>query len=145
MRALASEGANVQVRDATPFQTTPLKLTCGRGEVDQVKYLLEHRADPQQTNVHQPLQSWDMTQFPKEIQDVFGPQSWLAALSEKLDGSTPLHWAAMFGNEETAVELLKHVSDGKRRNSAGDTAQSLAVEFHHESVAQHFGRRRMSL
>lgn len=139
---LPEEEKKRQINEVKKHEQTPLTYVCKVCDVDQLRLLLKHGADP---NLYDgcgycPLQvavKWNFTRGVSEL---------LAAGAEPKtrvdhDGFTLLHWYCYYQNDTktlrfllTKTSLVEWIND--RQQGAGDTPLEVAISQHNKECAK---------
>jgi ankyrin repeat protein len=131
--ALLSAGAIVDMVD-TDGQT-PLLLACLGGRLEIVRLLLDSRANPAHQNKQAHSALHYLAAFCRDrqlLEDLVGAGADVNAKSLKLN--TPLHFAAMNGNEVAAQVLLAHGASPSVINEDKRSVVYLAKKWRHRGV-----------
>lgn len=131
--ALLSAGAIVDMVDADG--QTPLLLACLGGRLEIVRLLLDNRANPAHQNKQAHSALHYLAAFCRErqlLEGLVGAGADVNAKSLKLN--TPLHFAAMNGNEVATQVLLAHGASPSVINEDKRSVVYLAKKWRHRSV-----------
>lgn len=135
LKRLIRQGADYEARDS--LGSTPFSLACGYGNVPVVKFMLENGYA--KTNVKtlegtSPLMlasHWGHT----EVVRLLLKQGTRGLNLKNNYGNTPLHFAAYSGREENVIILLSYNADRTIKNNEGKTAEDMARENGHLTIA----------
>lgn len=130
MNALIKGGADVNYH-LSESGTTPLMYAIQRNDLEKVKYLLDHGADPLETDNHgENVLFWLAQSKPYAhslaILDMLLPRLQIDSISNK--GMTPLLKAAYSHNLNMIQALLEHGADVKFTDQDGETALTYAIK-----------------
>ena len=122
---LVKHGAKVGLKNI--WGETPLHVAAERGDIQIMKYLLNHKADidARDNNDESPLRHALMGRDPEKA------VSFLLSSGANPDdpdskGNTTLHCAAASGEDKVALKLIKAGADRSIRNADGLTASDIA-------------------
>lgn len=131
--AVVSAGAIVDMVDADG--QTPLLLACLGGRLEIIRLLLDSRANPAHQNKQAHSALHYLAAFCREqqlLEDLVGAGADVNAKSLKLN--TPLHFAAINGNEVATQVLLAHGASPSVINEDKRSVVYLAKKWRHRRV-----------
>lgn len=120
-----------------PTSSTPLHAACRAGNLNMVRLLLEHNADPNACEIvpvggAAPLHLAVEHDFLSIVEMLL--RAGASTLSQNARGLTPLHVAAQEGRAEITRLLLDHGADPNLRDFTGHNPAWWAKEFQHRDV-----------
>ncbi|KAG7394400.1 hypothetical protein PHYBOEH_005243 [Phytophthora boehmeriae] len=133
VQELLTAGATLDAIDADG--QTPLLQACLGGQLEVVRFLLDAGANPSHQNkqAHSPLHY--LAAFCRDrqlLRDIIAGGADVNAKSMKLN--TPMHFAAMNGNEVATQVLLEHGASASVINEDKKSVVYLAKKWRHRSV-----------